>query len=83
MENVMQNIVRRLDSVAIRAVRSVCTRWLQVVDRNLEVLRPSKGKMHTIIGKFPHLTTVDMSGADPRCVGSPCLRICWYKPLCP
>jgi hypothetical protein len=68
MENVMQQIIRRLDAPGISTMREVCRRWREVADRNLEILRPSKAKIHTVITQFPHVTTIDMSGALSHCL---------------
>jgi hypothetical protein len=59
---VMHNIVCRLDANAVKIMRFVCKRWRHVVDRNLESLRPSKAKIHTVVVQFPNLRTVDLSG---------------------
>lgn len=59
---IMHNIVCRLDANTIKLMRFVCKRWRHVVDRNLERLRPSKAKIHTVVAQFPNLRTVDLSG---------------------
>lgn len=59
---IMHNIICRLDANPVKMMRLVCKRWRHVVDRNLERLRPSKAKTHTVVALFPNLRIVDLSG---------------------
>eukprot|EP00884_Botryococcus_braunii_P004619 jgi/Botrbrau1/14158/Bobra.182_3s0098.1 len=64
MDPMMHNVVGRLDSNALKLMRLVCKRWRQAVDRNLEILRPLKAKIHTVIAQYPALKMVDLSACQ-------------------
>jgi hypothetical protein len=62
-EAVMQQIIRSSDAVGIQGIRSVCKGLREVVDHNLEILRPKTAQIGAIIARFPNVRTLDLSGA--------------------
>ncbi|KAK9868225.1 hypothetical protein WJX84_006513 [Apatococcus fuscideae] len=63
-EGIMGIILTHLDFSALKRVRLVSDHWRYAADRNLQELSPSRPKAHTIVAKFPSVTSIDFSSCQ-------------------